>query len=1011
MNLLSRFFGCLVLCVSFLSFSIPSHAQTASTMDGAVVGTVTDSSDAAIPNVTVTLSGAAVMGDKKVATDGNGVYRFLALTPGDYRLSFESSGFGMQTRDGIHVSLGFTATVNVQMAVGTVTENITVNSETSSIDLESNHVTTDLEAPALASLPGSRDLWAVLSMTPAIAETKMDVGGSDALTQQGYSVYGLSGSGGGGINRGEVEGMMVNEGSGGGGSEMFYADYGAMQTISVNAANNTAEMPEPGVLSDMIAKTGGNEFHGDFYFDYENGGMEWHNINSAQIATLTAGGVIPTAAVPLDDVNRLNLFRDLSANVGGYIIKNKLWWFVSYRYTVTEQNYPTLNESQTSWSPNYTGKITYNLTNKQRLVGFYTHSNKYQPDYLNAMVLSGGRQGGALETGPTAWNSSYPVYVYDGEYIYDITPSLEATFQGGNYFSGWTRLGKSSQPRIEDTGSNYVSGGQSNTENDRHRAQFRGSVSYIHSGWFGTHNFKFGAEYMRDTNFTPWNSLGIPGALDPSVPCPAQIGGVLGTMCQTVSVLNNGASLDAYFYALGPYTANFGNSTVGIYGNDTWQLSRRFTVNVGLRFDRQRLFNQAEVGPNNTTFAATNYFAFNNFGPRVGISYDLSGKGTSVVKASFGHYFNYPAADYASSFNPDRTGWYYEYLWSPVGASSTPGSAACKGPLNLGDTANSYYQPGQCLGSFVTSVGGAATTTFSSALKLANTYQASAYYEQQIGGFTLRSGIVFNHTIDPAGAINLYRPLSAYSNPVTYYVPNAANQISNSSPTITLWDTPSTFNTAQNVQIYQNLPENGNYYNWEVTATKSSRDHYFTLLGSFNYTWLRVPNLGSGTSFTPNQFINTIGCADTTTVCTSGVNAYDNWQGKIDSQVHLPYGIKFSPILRLQAGTPFGRTFTTGKKADVAGSTVQEPALNLSYTILAEPFGTERTPTQVLFDIRTEKEFTIKDRVTATGFFDVYNIFNTNVVTALTSSTGSAFLLPSNIMPPRIIRVGVKLGF
>src|SRR6202034_168803 len=113
---------------------------------------------------------------------------------------------------------------------------------TSQIDLESNNITTDVEAQSLQELPGARDIWAVLSVaTPGVAETKMDVGGSDALTQQPYTVYGLgtSGVGGGGINRGEVEGIMVNEGSGGGGSEMFYADYGAMQTISVNTANNS----------------------------------------------------------------------------------------------------------------------------------------------------------------------------------------------------------------------------------------------------------------------------------------------------------------------------------------------------------------------------------------------------------------------------------------------------------------------------------------------------------------------------------------------------------------------------------------------------------------------------------------------------------------------------------------------------------------------------------------------------------------------------------------------------
>ena len=107
-------------------------------------------------------------------------------------------------------------------------------------------------------------------------------------------MYGLgtSGVGGGGINRGEVEGIMVNEGSGGGGSEMFYVDYNAMQTVSVNAANNTAEMPQPGVLSQMVFKSGGNSYHGDLYFDFENAAMEGHDIDSGQIAALTAGGVV-----------------------------------------------------------------------------------------------------------------------------------------------------------------------------------------------------------------------------------------------------------------------------------------------------------------------------------------------------------------------------------------------------------------------------------------------------------------------------------------------------------------------------------------------------------------------------------------------------------------------------------------------------------------------------------------------------------------------------------------------
>ena len=226
MNCLNRCFVVLSLCILFLALGITASAQTASTTEGAIVGTVTDTSNSAVAGATISLSGPQVMGAKTATTDANGVYRFPALNPGDYQIKYEAQGFGTQTRDKVHISLGFTATVNVQMAVGAVTESITVEGETSNIDLQSNNITTNLEEEDLKTLPGSRDLWAVLSQAPAIAETKMDVGGSDALTQQPYTVYGLgtSGVGGGGINRGEVEGMMVNEGSGGGGSEMFYAD-------------------------------------------------------------------------------------------------------------------------------------------------------------------------------------------------------------------------------------------------------------------------------------------------------------------------------------------------------------------------------------------------------------------------------------------------------------------------------------------------------------------------------------------------------------------------------------------------------------------------------------------------------------------------------------------------------------------------------------------------------------------------------------------------------------------
>ena len=86
-------------------------------------------------------------------------------------------------------------------------------------------------------------------------------------------------------------------------------------------------------------------------------------------------------------------------------------------------------------------------------------------------------------------------------------------------------------------------------------------------------------------------------------------------------------------------------------------------------------------------------------------------------------------------------------------------------------------------------------------------------------------------------------------------------------------------------------------------------------------------------------------------------------------------------------------------------------SIAVSGNVLAEPFGTERTGTMYLFDVRAEKAFHLKERYTLSGFADLYNIFNLNANQAVTAASGPSFLTPSNITPPRIARVGAKFEF
>jgi hypothetical protein len=187
------------------------------------------------------------------------------------------------------------------------------------------------------------------------------------------------------------------------------------------------------------------------------------------------------------------------------------------------------------------------------------------------------------------------------------------------------------------------------------------------------------------------------------------------------------------------------------------------------------------------------------------------------------------------------------------------------------------------------------------------------------------------------------------------------------------------------INITRNLTDSdSDYYTWEVTATKRETGRW-SLLASFAETWSRETNVGPAALFTPNAFINT----------QSGLNIFKTWQGKINATLKLPGELRVTPVYRHQSGTPFGRTFVTSLNYGNA-------------TVLAEPFDAERTPNLNLFDVRSEKVFNAGG-TRIVGFFDVYNIFNSNAEQDLTKSSGSAFLRPVAITPPRVARIGAKL--
>ena len=140
---------------------------------------------------------------------------------------------------------------------------------------------------------------------------------------------------------------------------------------------------------------------------------------------------------------------------------------------------------------------------------------------------------------------------------------------------------------------------------------------------------------------------------------------------------------------------------------------------------------------------------------------------------------------------------------------------------------------------------------------------------------------------------------------------------------------------------------------------------------------------------TPNDLINTE---------PDGKVKYTDWSLKLHGTYEGPWGLKVSPMLRHQAGQNYGRTFT----AVLNYGTIRIPA---------EPLDTNRQDNINVFDFRVEKVFRLDARLTFSPFLDLYNVFNANPVQNMTWASGSSFLRPTNIVPPRVARIGAKVNW
>ena len=339
---------------------------------------------------------------------------------------------------------------------------------------------------------------AIFAATPAVQVTTFDVGGNTAASGVNTTAFGTSGN-----NRPMVEGIDTTGVQGTG----FTFDYGSFDEVLVTTAAHTAEWPKPGVQSQFIAKSGGDQYRGSVYADYENRAWQSFNIDPDQIARGAphGGGLGPR------DANRLWSYRDVNLDAGGFIRKSRAWWYGSLRDQDVAARYinfparPVQNRAT-----NYSGKATIQVTPRHKIIGYAQVGHSTQPYRLEPSGLTTLTQSSAINQFEESTTSQSGLgWVAKGEWQAMLGDRLSIEARAGQFGSNRGERPNGAAPRVEDVGSAVVRGGHRDFEDHIRRDQFFGSANYFVTGW-GTHDLKGGAESYRTEQADIWHQ-GFPG--------------------------------------------------------------------------------------------------------------------------------------------------------------------------------------------------------------------------------------------------------------------------------------------------------------------------------------------------------------------------------------------------------------------------------------------------------------------------------------------------------------------
>jgi hypothetical protein len=644
--------------VGILLLSVGSgNAFAQAAASAALQGTISDQSDAAIKSAKVAITSKDQGWTRSTDTSDTGFYRFELLPAGIYSLKVNASGFSTAEAKEVELQVGATTTQNFTLKPGSVSETIEVTSAAPLVDQLKMDVSTNITPQQIQDLPLiGRDVADLAYLSPGVKSAD-----SYDPTKNRYSILSVNGEGGRNVNV-TVNGVDNKDNTVGGPVMQLPAE--AVQEFQIStqrfsAVNGRSE----GAAINVITKSGTNNYHGSAFGFFRD-------------VALNAAQKLPDAANNrIDNVTPSYSRQWFGGSIGGPIKKDKLFAFFAME---REREHTALAETPTALAqlnlvtslgaqPSATiptpffenrinGRMDWTISSKHTAyISVSTQANNSLNDQSNGNfdLTEGNFTKNHLQIANLTLNSAF-------------SPTLVNQFTAGWQY--WNNLIDSSTRTPLITFPNGVQFGTNTNvpqESIQRKWQFKDDVSKT----VGKHTFSTGFDYIWtpfmggffefnptleiDFGKSPSCILGV----GPDATTPGCGKATFPNGFATPGAVSGNATGSGMSIAVGdPHFIIKDAKQLGLYVQDDWKMTRRLTLNLGFRWDKdfdfvggtdiansrtfQELQAAAPFSPLAASLVRKKASDYNkNFSPRVGFAYDLTGHGDHVLRGGFGMYY------------------------------------------------------------------------------------------------------------------------------------------------------------------------------------------------------------------------------------------------------------------------------------------------------------------------------------------------------------------------------------